>query len=203
MLASAFTNTFSDDAFTSSGVDFLSKYILKLPTAITLLADGNSATPLDSSYEPGAYDIVCGRGKGRYNRPGNKYFRTLVATYIPLYQSARSKIDKGMVLNAIIDKVRSQVNPDTGLPAEFVKYSKLTGWVRIGDEQAREKAGHAIREAIAAREGAPAKQVEKTVAMSKAVDLLAQQKKIFENMGQRHSNLSNKMQVEMDSFLIL
>ena len=57
-----------------------------------------------------------------------------------------------MVLNDIIDKVRSYINPDTGSAAQFVKYTKSSGWVLIGDEHAREKVGHAIREAIAAQE---------------------------------------------------
>ena len=131
---------------------FLSKYSFELPLAITALTDTKRMVPLDQSYQPGTYDVVCGRGKGSYNRPGNKRFRSLVATYIPQYMRARSKIDKSMVLNDIIDKVRSFINPDTGSAAQFVKYTKNSGWVLIGDEHAREKVGHAIREAIAAQQ---------------------------------------------------
>jgi hypothetical protein len=109
-------------------------------------------TLLDASYQPGAYDVVCGRGKGSYNRPGNKRFRSIVETYIPQYISARTKMDKSMVLNAIIDQVNSYTNPDTSLAAQFVKYTKAAGWVMIADEHAREKVGHAIREAIATQE---------------------------------------------------
>lgn len=137
-------------SFTESG--FLSKYFVELPLAITALTESNHEIPLEQSYQPGMYDIVCGRGKGSYNRPGNKRFRSLVATYIPHYMKARSKVDKSMVLNSIIEKVRSYTNPDTGTPAQFVKYTKSTGWVLIGDEHAREKVGHAIREAVAAQE---------------------------------------------------
>jgi hypothetical protein len=86
------------------------------------------------------------------NRPGNKLFRSLVATFIPQYISARTKMDKSMVLNAIIDQVNLYTNPDTGLAAQFVKYTKAAEWVMIADEHAREKVGHAIREAIAAQE---------------------------------------------------
>jgi hypothetical protein len=149
------TSSHSNSASSFSGNGFLSKYCLELPLAITALTETNHMTPLDQSYKPGMYDVVCGRGKGSYNRPGNKRFRSLVATYIPQYVKARSKLDKSIVLNNIIDKVRSFTNPDTGSPAQFVKYTKsLNTWVLIGDEHAREKVGHAIREAIAAQEQA-------------------------------------------------
>jgi hypothetical protein len=146
-------DSFSSLSDTSGKITgFLSKYSFELPLAITALTETKRMVPLDQSYQPGTYDVVCGRGKGSYNRPGNKRFRSLVATYIPKYLKARSKMDKSMVLNDIIDKVRSFTNPDTGAPAQFVKYTKSSGWVLIGDEHAREKVGHAIREAIAAQE---------------------------------------------------
>ena len=153
-LCDANTNqpTASDPSSDTKISGFLSKYSFELPLAITALTDTKCMIPLDQSYQPGTYDVVCGRGKGSYNRPGNKRFRSLVATYIPKYMKARSKMDKSIVLNDIIDKVRSFTNPDTGAPAQFVKYTKSTGWVLIGDEHAREKVGHAIREAIAAQE---------------------------------------------------
>jgi hypothetical protein len=150
-LNGSFTSS-SSSSSDSNFAGFLSKYSFELPLAITALTDTKRMVPLDQSYQPGTYDVVCGRGKGSYNRPGNKRFRSLVATYIPQYLKARSKIDKSMVLNDIIDKVRSFTNPDTGSAAQFVKYTKSSGWVLIGDEHAREKVGHAIREAIAAQE---------------------------------------------------
>jgi hypothetical protein len=146
------TSLSSLSSSSSTAKQFLSKYCLALPLAIASLADTNQMTLLDASYQPGAYDVVCGRGKGSYNRPGNKRFRSLVATFIPQYISARTKMDKSMVLNAIIDQVNSYTNPDTGLAAQFVKYTKAAGWVMIADEHAREKVGHAIREAITAQE---------------------------------------------------
>lgn len=142
----------SDKSIVVSTPDFLAKYSIALPSAITALALTNAVIPLDSSYQPGYYDVVCGRGKGSYNRPGNKRFRALVATYIPDYQIARSKFDKSCLLSSIIDKVRSFTNPDTGMPAEFVKFSKGDGWIQIGDELAREKVGHVIREAVLTKE---------------------------------------------------
>ena len=161
------TVSFSSTATTDSKITgFLSKYSFELPLAITALTNTEHMAPLDQSYQPGTHDVVCGRGKGSYNRPGNKRFRSLVATYIPQYKRARSKIDKSMVLNDIIDKVRSFTNPDSGSAAQFVKYTKSSGWVLIGDEHAREKVGHAIREAIAAKENSSCNESTETSSTS-------------------------------------
>ena len=192
MIASTHPFSLSDNAFAAPGSGFLSKYSFVLPTAISSFAHTNEVTPLDSSYEPGAFDVVCGRGKGSYNRPGNKHFRALVATYIPQYQSSRSKVDKSMILNTIIDRVRSFTNPDTGLPADFVKYTKTTGWVKIGDEHAREKVGHAIREAIVSLENESAKKDDKVQSLFKQLDLLSQQKLLFASMRQRPESLERE-----------
>ena len=203
---------------------FLSKYSFELPLAITALTETKRMVPLDQSYQPGTYDVVCGRGKGSYNRPGNKRFRSLVATYIPQYMKARSKIDKSMVLNDIIDKVRSFTNPDTGSAAQFVKYTKSTGWVLIGDEHTREKVGHAIREAIAAQESAsnssneiaesssssaspsPTLELETTTAMDNHCDeMLSQEHSYFNHLRtvhQRSSLTSLDMQAAVDTLLV-
>lgn len=121
--------------------------------ASTTIASLNPATiePNETNclYEPGDYDIVCGRGKGSYNRPGNKRFRELVKLHIPDYQAARTKFDKSTVLSNIIEHARSQDNGH----ARFVKMDKDGQWFEIPDDQAREKVGHTIREAIAAMQG--------------------------------------------------
>jgi hypothetical protein len=197
----------------SSSVNgFLTKYSMALPTAIASLADTHHLTPLDASYQPGEYDVVCGRGKGSYNRPGNKRFRSLVATYIPQYLKARSKVDKSMVLNMIIDKVHSFSNPDSDRPAQFVKYTKQSGWVLIGDEHAREKVGHAIREAIAALQegGRPASPKSTTTdeeeeRCQKQFDLLSQQQFLFAHMRSavdRSSFSSTERTAVVDSLLV-
>lgn len=216
------SGSFSSSSDTDGKITgFLSKYSFELPLAITALTDTKRMVPLDQSYQPGTYDVVCGRGKGSYNRPGNKRFRSLVATYIPKYLKARSKMDKSMVLNDIIDKVRSFTNPDTGAPAQFVKYTKSSGWVLIGDEHAREKVGHAIREAIAAQESSssnestastssaspsPTLELEAAVSLStQCDDILSQQNFYFNHLRtvhQRSSLTSVDMQAAVDTLLV-
>ena len=114
---------------------FLTKYQITIPSAITQMSSSqNEGGTLNQDYQVGINDVVCGRGKGSYNRPGNKRFRELV------HVRSKSKLDKSMVLAAIVEKVREH--------GRFVK-RKGGSWFEIGDEQAREKVGHAIREAIA------------------------------------------------------
>lgn len=77
-------------------------------------------------------------------------FRSIVSAHIPEYIQSKTKIDKTRILNAIIDEVRSQKDPRTGETAKFIKFKKAgEGWLEICDDQAREKVGHAIREAMA------------------------------------------------------
>ena len=195
MIAHTLSCAFSDNAFAAPASGFLSKYSLDVPAAIVTLSNTNSSTMLDMTYEPGVFDVVCGRGKGSYNRPGNKRFRALVCTFIPQYHNARSKVDKSFVLNSIIDKVRSYKNADNGLRAEFVKYTKNVGWVIIGDEHAREKVGHAIREAIAAKEDSSSKVEEKAASIVKQNNLLSRQKMLFASMRSiQRSSFTSAMQ---------
>ena len=135
----------------------LSKYSIAVPSAIASLAStsASSATAiLDPNYEPGAFDVVCGRGKGAYNRPGNRHFHKIVAECMPRYTQARSKIDKSVILSEIVDRVQSLIDPKTERRAQFVQFSKKGGWIVIGDDAAREKVGHAMREAMQTREKA-------------------------------------------------
>jgi hypothetical protein len=131
-----------EQLFEPESTSFLSRYQLALPPAIVSLANRLDQRPL--SRLPDDYDVVCGRGKGNYNREGNKRFRAIVNEHIPVYMAAKTKFEKGLVLNAIIDIVRSQNNGDT----RFVKFSARNGWIEISDEHTREKVGHVMREAM-------------------------------------------------------
>jgi hypothetical protein len=153
--------------------DFLSKFSLAIPSAIMSLANINADTPLEASYQPGYYDVACGRGKGAYNRPGNKRFRVLVATYLSDYLDAKTRLDKSAVLSRIVDRVQSLRDPDTGKPARFIKYSKLTGWVEIGKDSAHEKVGHAMREAVLANEPVPLSDFDESALLALAKSSLS------------------------------
>lgn len=92
-------------------------------------------------------DVVCGRGKGYYNREGNVRFRDIVRSYIPEYTSARTKYEKSRILENIMEVVQSQNNGTT----RFVRLDEDGFWVEIAREEAREKVGHAMRELLASQ----------------------------------------------------
>lgn len=100
--------------------------------------------PLPAEFAPANSDVICGRGKQRHNHAGNKRFRATIATNAHSYMRAYSKLDKTLVVLSIVENIRE------GPPVcRFVKQDEATGrWHDIGDLQAREKVGHALRDAI-------------------------------------------------------
>jgi hypothetical protein len=123
---------------------FLEKYQVVIPTVISDMASRDDEKKLPSDFQPTEFDIICGRGKGHYNRPGCKRLREVIRGFIPEYLAAKTKVDKSAVISRILDAAKSQNNNST----RFVKSKKGT-WYEIGDDQAREKVGHTMRETIA------------------------------------------------------
>ncbi|GKY93008.1 hypothetical protein MPSEU_000269300 [Mayamaea pseudoterrestris] len=127
--------------------------------------------------EPLPNDVVCGRGKGSYNCPGNRKFRAVVKKYMNQYVTAKTKVDKSTVLQAVLTSFVSATN------GRFVKYDKsLQTYVEIPIHEAREKVGHAMREALAAEELVEGKQEAQHAFQVKHKSLLEQQREIFEKM---------------------
>lgn len=91
--------------------------------------------------------MQCGRtGKQSFNSIGNRRFRLLITMYLERYRQARSKLDKSLVVIAIVDTIRS-------CGGGFVKQDRKTKkWIEIGDQLARDKVGHSLRDTMAAAE---------------------------------------------------
>lgn len=121
---------------------FLQRFQVELPQAIVALSKKTSV--LDS-FHLSEFDVTCGRGKGCYNQAGNKRMREICKRHVSKYLAAKTKLDKSLILSEIVEEVKRQNNGT----AQFVKHDKQLGWVIISDEKAREKVGHALREAIA------------------------------------------------------
>jgi hypothetical protein len=164
------------------------RFMVDMPAAISALSTVVDSTTLGFGYKPREFDVVCGRGKGSYNRPGNLHMRRIVRTYIDEYLAAKSKLDKSIVLNKVLEEVRSQGDGS----AMLVKQNKDGSWMEIGDDQAREKIGHAIREAISAREPSHQKVHQRPIFKAKQEDLLSVQQDMFNQM--RRNNTEKNAQ---------
>jgi hypothetical protein len=99
---------------------------LMIPNAIADLALGKESTLLSGSFAPNDYDIICGRGRGTYNRQGNKRFRVIVHQNLPEYTATKTKLDRSLVLISIIEQVETQNNGNVRL-LKSMKPSKKGG----------------------------------------------------------------------------
>ena len=97
---------------------------------------------LPDNFQPRDTDILCGRGRGVWEHPGNRRFKSLIEAHAEKYSTARNKMDKGVVIASIVDSIREE-----GIL--FVKKdAKTQSWLDIGEYQAREKTSHAMRDHI-------------------------------------------------------
>jgi len=95
--------------------------------------DGLTALPRD--FTPGPMDVICARGKQAYNHSGNRRFRISIEMKLEQYKQATSKLEKSLIVSAIVDSVRD-ASPGGG----FVK-EEGGRWYEAGDHIAREKVG--------------------------------------------------------------
>lgn len=114
-----------------------------------------------------AADVLCGRGKVSFNHgkdcratvscafvsnltlsltiaAGNKRFRDAVSSSLPAFVKAENRYDKSLVVHAIVDDIRKA-------GGRFLK-QKDGKWTEMGEQQAKEKVGHAVRDALTAYE---------------------------------------------------
>ena len=91
-------------------------------------------------------DVFCGRGKACAAWIGNRRFRVTIAMNKERYKQAPTKLDKSLVVDEIV-KTFSSASPNGG----FIKKDASTGrWYKISEQQARDKVGHAMRDAVQA-----------------------------------------------------
>ena len=78
---------------------------------------------------------------------GNKRFRDAVTNALESYTRAASRYEKSLVVHSIVESIRA-----TG--GRFLKRdSKTNRWYELSDQQAKEKAGHAVRDALNSLKG--------------------------------------------------
>jgi hypothetical protein len=97
---------------------------------------------LHKDFIPGPFDVICARGKRAKNHIGNQRFRQKIKEVTQAYADAESRLYKSLVVSSVIDYVRKE-SPNGG----FVK--EVDGvWYDVGDQQAREKVGQALRDQL-------------------------------------------------------
>ena len=122
--------------------------------AVVLDSDSSSTssnapigTLLPDNFEPTNYDVICGRGKGCAEWVGNRRFRVTIAMNKERYIKAPTKVDKSLVVDEIVNTITSLSLNGGG----FVKKDEVTGkWYKIDQQAARDKVGHAMRDAVQA-----------------------------------------------------
>jgi hypothetical protein len=73
---------------------------------------------------------------------GNKQLRNIIDKNIEKYSSVKSKLEKSMIVSAIVDSIKEKAGKDGG----FVRQDKTTKqWCEVSDKLAREKVGQAFR----------------------------------------------------------
>ena len=118
-----------------------------LPKQIKLNYDHsiNAQGLLPVEYVPDKFDVLCARGKKHFNHVGNRRFRLIIAMNIEKYIASGSKIRKSLVVASIVDSIK-EARPDEG---GFIhEVPSLNRWRQLSDAQAREKVGHALRDAV-------------------------------------------------------
>ncbi len=124
---------------------------------------------------------------------GNRHFRQLVASQIRSYLFAKTKADKGFVIQSIMDIIKSQggtfVRPDP----------RSLGWWVVDDATAREKVGSNIR-AIVKAMGGEAAVIAKLKCMEKEqnIDGLSQNKSYDLPYGKRGETVFDSPSSEED-----
>lgn len=80
-------------------------------------------------------------GKTSFNHVGNRRFRDLIAANTDKYNNAKSRLEKSMVVHCIVEEVKK-------VKGRFLKQDRFSGrWYELDERQAKEKVGHAIRDA--------------------------------------------------------
>lgn len=96
--------------------------------------------PLKGIVTPHPNDVLCGRGGGSNNHPGNESFRELVNEVKVPYVNC-PKREKPIIARRIVEAVRNQTPP-----GRFLSKDTKGLWNDIGDGKGREKTSQALRE---------------------------------------------------------
>jgi hypothetical protein len=93
---------------------------------------------LSEDYVLQPYDILSGRGRATFNSIGNRHFRVVLSLIFKRYKAAKRRKEKSILINSVVENIRSN-------GGRFL-HQKHGRWEEIGDQAAREKVAHALRD---------------------------------------------------------
>lgn len=100
--------------------------------------------PLGPDFRPGPYDVIC-HLRDKETQDHNNHFRELIAEHSEVYSQCKTRLDKSILVLALIDIIRERGSPGGG----FIKFChKRKVYVEIGDRSARQKVAHALRKQL-------------------------------------------------------
>lgn len=101
----------------------------------------SKAHRLPADFVPAPQDVLCGRGNAYASRIGNKLFSDICRDHFAAYQQASSRMCKSQVVATVVKQITLQHG------TRFVK--RVNGhFYMLSSEQAHDKTGHAIRDAL-------------------------------------------------------
>jgi len=101
----------------------------------------NNPQFLPVDFTPNPYTVVIGRGKMMRDNLGNKRLRVLASNFLPRYSETNEKRAKTLVVNEIIESIRSAGGC-------FVRKEKDGRWYLAKDQAVREKIGYVFRDLL-------------------------------------------------------
>ena len=122
-------------------LDHIPTVLHNLPSKMPRNVTYRKRKSLPPHYQPGEFDVCCGRGKRHWNHIGNVRFRKIIQSSVERYMDAPTKNDKTAVVVSIVDDIRN-------FGGNFLKEDLHGTWYDIGDQQARDKVGHSLRDQV-------------------------------------------------------
>ena len=92
--------------------------------------------------EPQEFDVLCGRGRGFYEHPGNLRMLTIVAGLKTSYQK-ESKDGKKRIALCAFDSI---MNPSDGTTSRFLRRAPDNRWYELEDMEVFKKIHHTLRD---------------------------------------------------------
>jgi hypothetical protein len=131
------------------------------------LYNKNISKPLSMAFIPGQYDVICARGKIAKTHSGNKFYREIIKNTIPQYSEANTKIDKTIIVNEILEEIRTRSRV-----GGFIKKNIDGHYYEVSEHFAREKIGQNLRDSLSNKykSSAKAKRRRRVAASTKIFD---------------------------------